>query len=194
MALKYRDRVQETTTTTGAGSLTLGGAVIGYQSFNSALSNGDICYYAISDPTNNAWEVGLGTFTSPSTLARTTILASSNSGSVVALASGTKQVFLTVPAANIVPTVGQFTANHTITTSDSILECDASGGYFTLTLPDAALYTGVTWVIIKTDSSDNYITVNTVSSQTINGMNPMYVGIPNVTYKLTSDGTNWRLT
>lgn len=101
MAIQIKDRVQETTTTTGTGSLTMLGAVSGYQSFNSALSSGDTCYYAISDTVNGAWEVGLGTFTSTETLARTTILASSNSGSVVTLAAGTKQVFLTYPASEL---------------------------------------------------------------------------------------------
>jgi len=107
MALQFKDRVQETTTTTGTGTLTLAGAVTGYQAFTNALSNGDTCYYAISDLTNNAWEVGLGTFTtSGTTLARTTVIASSNSGSVVTLAAGTKQVFLTEPASILVPTTG----------------------------------------------------------------------------------------
>lgn len=98
MGLKYKDRVQETTTTTGTGSLTMLGAVSGYQSFNSALVSGDTCYYSIADTANNAWEVGLGTFTSTETLARTTVIASSNSNALVSFAAGTKQVFITVPA------------------------------------------------------------------------------------------------
>ena len=99
MALVVKDRVKETTTTTGTGTVTLGGAVSGFQTFTSVLSNADTTYYAIIDYTNNDFEVGLGTFTSSgTTLARTTILESSNSGSAVDLESGTKEVFITYPA------------------------------------------------------------------------------------------------
>ena len=99
MALVVKDRVKETTTTTGTGTVTLGGAVSGFQTFTSVLSNADTTYYAIIDYTNHAFEVGLGTFTSSgTTLARTTILESSNSGSAVDFGSGTKEVFITYPA------------------------------------------------------------------------------------------------
>ena len=99
MALVVKDRVKETTTTTGTGTVTLGGAVSGFQTFTSVLSNADTTYYAIIDYTNNEFEVGLGTFTSSgTTLARTTILESSNSGSAVDFGSGTKEVFITYPA------------------------------------------------------------------------------------------------
>ena len=100
MAIVLADRVKETTTTTGTGTLTLAGAATNFQSFNSALSNGDQTYYVIVDDTNSAWETGVGTFTSSgTTLSRDTILASSNSGSAVNLAAGTKDVFISVPAA-----------------------------------------------------------------------------------------------
>ena len=96
MALVLKDRVQETTTTTGTGTLTLAGAVTGFQSF-SAIGNGNTCYYAISG--GSEWEVGIGTYTlSGTTLSRDTILASSNTGSVVTLSAGTKNVFVTYPA------------------------------------------------------------------------------------------------
>ena len=99
MGLRFVDRVQETSTTTGTGNIALGGAVTGFQSFNSALSNGDTCYYCIADPTTGDWEVGLGTFISPSTLSRTTVQTSSNSGSAVSLSSNSKNVFVTVSGA-----------------------------------------------------------------------------------------------
>ena len=98
MALVLKDRVKETTTTTGTGTLTLAGASTGYQSF-SAIGDGNTCYYAISSSAGSEWEVGLGTYTSAgTTLARTTILASSNSGSVVTLSAGTKDVYVVYPA------------------------------------------------------------------------------------------------
>ena len=99
MAFVVADRVKETTTTTGTGTITLGGAEPNFITFTSALSDGDTTYYAIVDDTNTAFEVGLGTFTaSGTTLARTTVLASSNSGSAVNLQAGTKEVFINYPA------------------------------------------------------------------------------------------------
>jgi len=99
MALVVKDRVKETTATTGTGTLTLAGAVTGFQSFNSALSNADTTYYAIFESSTGAWEVGLGTFTSSgTTLSRDTILESSNAGSAINLTAGAADVFITQPA------------------------------------------------------------------------------------------------
>ena len=97
MALALFDRVQEVTTTTGTGSITLGGAVSGFQSF-AVVGNGNTCYYTILD--GSAWEVGIGTYsTTGPTLARTTILSNSNGDTTaITLAAGTKSVFLTYPA------------------------------------------------------------------------------------------------
>lgn len=85
MALVLADRVQETTTTTGTGTLSLFGAVPGFQSF-AAIGDGNTTYYAIVSGTD--WEVGIGTYTSSgATLSRDTVKASSNSGSLVNLTS-----------------------------------------------------------------------------------------------------------
>jgi len=99
MALLLKDRVKETTTTTGTGDVTLAGAVDGFQSFGAVLSNSDTTYYAISHRNANEWEVGLGTYDSTAgTIARTTVLESSNSGSAVSFTAGTKDIFITLPA------------------------------------------------------------------------------------------------
>ena len=75
MALKVRDRVKESTTTTGTGAVTLSGASANFQTFSSVLSNADTTFYAIIDDTNNEFEVGLGTFASSgNTITRTTVL------------------------------------------------------------------------------------------------------------------------
>lgn len=96
MALVVKDRVQESSTTTGTGTITLGGAVTGFQSF-SVIGNGNTTYYAIVG--GSEWEVGIGTYTSSgTTLSRTTVLESSNSGSLVNFSAGTKNVFVTYPA------------------------------------------------------------------------------------------------
>ena len=101
MALILADRVQETTTTTGTGTVTLAGAASGFQSF-SAVGNGNSTYYTITGGTE--WEVGIGTYTSSgTTLSRTTVLSSSNSGSLVNFSAGTKNVFVTYPASVAVP-------------------------------------------------------------------------------------------
>ncbi len=97
MALVLKDRVKETTTVTGSGTVTLGGSVVGFQSFSDALTDGDTTFYALSHRTAAEWEVGIGTYTS-GTLSRDTILESSNSGSAVSFTAGTKDVFLTYPA------------------------------------------------------------------------------------------------
>lgn len=95
MALILADRVQETTSTSGTGTLTLSGAVSGYQSF-AAIGNGNTTYYTIVSGT--AWENGIGTYTSSgTTLARTTILSSSNSNAAISVTAGAN-VFASYPA------------------------------------------------------------------------------------------------
>lgn len=96
MPLVFADRVKETTTTTGTGTVTLAGAATGFRSF-SAVGDGNQCCYCIAG--TSEWEVGIGTYTaSGTTLSRTTILASSNSGAAVNFSAGSKDVFVTVPA------------------------------------------------------------------------------------------------
>ncbi len=96
MAHVVADRVRETTTTTGTGTYTLAGAVTGFETFGS-IGNSNTTYYCCTDGTD--FEVGVGTYTSSgTTLARTTILQSSNSDSAVNWSSGTRQIFCTAPA------------------------------------------------------------------------------------------------
>ena len=95
MALVVKDRIKETTNTTGTGTLTLNGAADGFQSF-SAVGDGNTTYYAIVS--TNDWEVGIGTYTaSGTTLSRDTVLESSNSGNLLNI-TGTSDVFVTYPA------------------------------------------------------------------------------------------------
>jgi hypothetical protein len=83
MALQLKDRVLETASAPGTGTVTLLGASLGYQSFNTALTSGSTTYYAIADLGGANWEVGVGTFTSPDQLVRNTVLESSGGGSTV---------------------------------------------------------------------------------------------------------------
>jgi hypothetical protein len=98
MALVVADRVQETSTTSGTGTLTLSGAVVGFQTFSTAIGNGNTTFYTIYDPTVYDWEVGIGTVGS-GTLARTTVLSnSSGTTSPISFAGNAKFVFCTYPA------------------------------------------------------------------------------------------------
>ena len=103
MALVLNDRVKETTTTTGTGTLTLGGAVTGFETFAAGVGNSNTTYYAVTLPGTSEFEVGLGTLSSDSsTIARTTIISSSNSDSAVNFSAGTKTIFCTIPASKSV--------------------------------------------------------------------------------------------
>ena len=98
MALELQDRVLETASSPGTGTVTLLGASLGYQSFSTALTSGNTTYYTIADLGGANWEVGVGTFTSPDQLTRDTVLSSSGGGSAVNFSTGTQNVFITYPS------------------------------------------------------------------------------------------------
>lgn len=116
MALIQADRVCEYAVVTGTGALTLTGALPGFQTF-AAVGSGNTCYYTVLDTSNN-WEVGLGTYSSVGpTLSRTTVISSSNGGSLVDFPSeSVKEVFVTYPAekAVILDSSGNTTALGTV--------------------------------------------------------------------------------
>jgi hypothetical protein len=137
MALVVADRVQETTSTTSTSSYVLLGAAAGYQSFGAVLANSDTTYYAITNDTD--WEVGIGTYsTTGPTLARTTILASSNGGAAVSWGAGVKNIFISYAASKSV-------------------YLDASGN---LSVADKIIHTG------DTDTSIRFPAADTVSIET----------------------------
>lgn len=108
MAQIYADRVLETSTTTGTGTYTLAGAVTGYQTF-AAVGNSNTCTYCAFEVDGNGapsggWEVGLGTYTSSgTTLARTTVYASTNGNAAVSWSAGTRRIALVQPATALSP-------------------------------------------------------------------------------------------
>ena len=104
MAFVLNDRVKETTTTTGTGTLNLAGAATGFETFVAGIGNSNVTYYCIAGQGTTEFEVGIGTVTdaSPDTLSRTTILSSSNSDSAVDFSAGTKDVFCTLPASKTI--------------------------------------------------------------------------------------------
>ena len=152
MAFVVRDRVKETTTTTGTGTVTLLGAATGYQSF-SAIGNANDTYYCIAGQSSSEWEVGIGTYTSAgTTLSRTTVIESSNSGNLVSFSAGTKDVFVVYPAERAVFGTEGYTMNaNTIATSSTVTTgfnalsagpVTVNGGV-TVTVP-----TGSVWTVV----------------------------------------------
>jgi len=125
MALVINDRVKETSTTTGTGTLNLSGAVTGFETFVAGVGDGNTTYYAIVNRDADEWEVGLGTVTDASTdtLARTTVITSSNSDSATDFSAGTKDVFVTLPASKAVFEDG---SNDVTLANDLILGSDSS--------------------------------------------------------------------
>ena len=101
MALVINDRVKETTTTTGTGTVNLAGASDGFQTFVAGIGTTNTTYYCITMQSGTtAYEIGIGTVTdaSPDTLSRDTVLESTNSDNKVDFAAGAKDVFCTYPA------------------------------------------------------------------------------------------------
>lgn len=145
MALVLADRVKETTTTTGTGTVTLAGASTGFQSF-AAVGNGNTTYYTIAAQTGTEWEVGIGTYTSVgTTLSRTTVLASSNAGSLVTFSAGTKDVFVTYPSSRSIYADGT-----TLTaTNSSILPATSGGTSYASYAVGDILYASTTTALSK---------------------------------------------
>ena len=133
MALVLKDRVKQTTTTTGTGSIVLNGTIDGFQTFAAALTDGDTTYYSIFEPSTNKYEVGLGTWTeSTATLARTTVLESSNSGSAVSH-TAQAEVFITQPAEKAV-----FLNSSDVSELGDGLKVDSASGSITVTAEDGS--------------------------------------------------------
>ena len=138
MALKLNDRVKETSTTTGTGTLNLSGAVSNFETFVAGVGDGNTTYYAIVNRDEDEWEVGLGTVTDASTdtLSRSAI-SSSNSDSAVDFSAGTKDVFCTLPASKVA----------SLDASDNLTIGSGSAGVdYTLTFDGADSDGVLTWM------------------------------------------------
>ena len=139
MALVINDRVKETSTTTGTGTIDLAGAETGYESFVSGVGTTNTTYYAIELNSANEWEVGIGTVTdaTPDTLSRDTIISSSNGDAAVNFSAGTKNVFCTLPAKKTISPVMDattFVVTHASTLSeDQTLDSGVLAGPVTIT-------------------------------------------------------------
>jgi len=147
MAFVLADRVKETTTTTGTGTVTLLGASTGFQSF-AAIGNSNTTYYTIAGQTGSEWEVGIGTYTSSgTTLARTTVISSSNSGSLVNFSAGTKDVFVTYPAEYTANAVGGGIGAVLLNASTVTVSGTIASGQNGLTVGPLTINSGVTLTV-----------------------------------------------
>ena len=161
MALVVADRVKETSTTAGTGTLTLAGAAAGFQSF-AVIGNGNTTYYTIVDNIANTWEVGIGTYTSSgTTLSRDTVLSnSSGTTAKINFASNSKDVFVTYPA------------------SKSTYEDEGN-----------AVYGGGGSAAIFLNS--NTVNVNTTVASGYNGMSAGTVTVANGVTVTVANGSRW---
>lgn len=194
MAFVVADRVKETTTTAGTGTITLAGAATGFQSF-SAIGNANNTFYTIAGQNTSEWEVGIGTYTSSgTTLSRDTVLSSSNSGSLVNFSAGIKDVFVTYPAGRSV------FANQTFPIAFS-----GPTATRTYTLPDAAvtlasLSTTQTFTALQTFSGSSSVAamtlanskeVCTISATAATGTIAYDVTTQSVLYYTSNASANW---
>ena len=160
MALVVDDRIKETTTTINTGSYSLAGAVTGFQSFSDGVGSGNTTYYCCTDGTD--YEIGLGTL-SGTTLARTTILESSNSNTAVSWSAGSKDIFCTLPASKAV----FLDASNNVTVPNALIasSLDATtGGFDNLVLNKGAGF--VAPIIWEGSTQDDYETTLNVVDPT----------------------------
>jgi hypothetical protein len=116
------------------------------------VGNGNTTYYCIAGQGTTEWEVGIGTYTSSgTTLSRTTVLASSNSGSLVTFSAGTKDVFVTYPAGRSIYADGT-----TLTaTNSSILPATSGGTSFGTYATGDLVYASATNTLAKLTATTN---------------------------------------
>ena len=184
MALVLKDRVKEVSTTASTGTFTLAGASTGFQSF-AAIGNGNTTYYAIVAQAGTEWEVGIGTYTSAgTTLSRDTVLASSNSGSLVNFSGGAKDVFVTYP-------------------SEKGVWLDASGNASALGTPASFVGTNITGTAagLTAGAATVLATARTIAGVSFDGsanisialddLSDVIIDTPVVNQLLGYNGTNW---
>lgn len=164
MAFVPSDRVKETSSSTGTGNFTLGGAPTNYQTFNNGVGVGNFCWYCINNLNANEWEVGYGQLTGATTLARLSVMQSTNSDAPVAFSAGTKEVFVTLPSAFNNQTLGR--TNMIINPHGSIRQ-EASG------ILTANGYIADQWGVVSTGSGFTW--QSSVAVGSVSAYDPSYM-------------------
>jgi hypothetical protein len=185
MALVLKDRVKETSVSTGTGAIALDGATGAYQPF-STIGNGNTTYYAIAGQTTNEWEVGIGTYNSGTdSISRDTILASSNSNTIVTFSAGTKDVFITYPSEKGVWVDASGTSNYAATIGSTAVNLGAT----------VTTLAGLTSVTVTQDPS---VALDLATKQYVDGLvssgitfhDPVKYEVPDTTGNLTATYNN----
>ena len=181
MALVINDRVKETTTTTGTGAVSLGGAVTGFETFAAGIGNSNTVYYCIAHQDQAEFEVGLGTLDGDSSdLTRTTVISSSNSDSAVNFSSGTKDVFCTLPASKLIFE----DANNDVTIGRNLTVT----GDLTISGDDLTLTTNTSGAALISDGSNfNPVVISGDVSIATNGAASLAAAQTNITSILATD-------
>lgn len=180
------DRVKETTTTTGTGTIDLNGAVLGFQTFVDGVGNGHETYYVIVDNNTGDFEVGVGTITDAATdtLSRDSVITSSNSDALVNFGSGEKDVFCSLPSERAV--IVDDASNVEVTANVTATSFEGSGA--SLTAINASNVSSGTLPTARLDAQLQDIAgLATTSGKIIQGDGSNFVLSP---YTIpTSDGT-----
>ncbi len=189
----YYDRVKETSSTTGTGTVTLAGAVSGFRAW-STVGDGNTAYYLIIGGTE--FEVGLGTYTASGTTLARSVIASSNSNALVNFSAGSKDVVLTLAAAAI--TGLESIAFVSITAATSLTSsargkthvCSGTSANYTVDLPTSGMSSGDTISFRMAEGLTKLVTLDAGGGVTINGTQTriMWAG---ETATLEWDGSNW---
>ena len=167
MAISLGNRAKMSTSTTGTGTITLGSAESGYQTFAAAgITNGQTVRYVVEDGSN--FEIGSGTYTSSGTTLTRSVTESSNSDNAIVLSGGAK-VFLSATVADLyindgastLTTTGVITGGTVEATSDTAAGDNAAMGY---TSAEGLILTGqgsTNDITIKNDADTAVISIPT---------------------------------
>ena len=202
MPFLYRDRVRESSVSSGLGDMELAGAIVGHQSFSDAgFTDDDTAYYTITN--DIVWEVGLGTFQSgPNRIERTSVLASSSGGTKIDFPTGAKDVFVTIPAYVIdaissvsnVYTIVPVSSTPTVGTGQhNLWLVNAAAEEIQLQLPSVAVGVGVISKVKKIDSSTNHVVVIPPPGVTIDGKSEIRLKIQGAIFSFLSDGSTYQI-